>query len=71
MLIRVFSLLFIFFTMGQLSAQTVAEDSVYMRNHYDMFEYKIPMRDGIKLFTVVYVPKDKTKKFLKEKKEKK
>lgn len=63
MLIRVFSLLFIFFTMGQLSAQTVAEDSVYMRNHYDMFEYKIPMRDGIKLFTVVYVPKDKTKKY--------
>ena len=34
-----------------------------MRQHYDRFEYSIPMRDGIKLFTVVYVPKDKTKAY--------
>ncbi len=30
----------------------------YAREHYDKFEYMIPMRDGIKLFTAVYVPKD-------------
>ncbi|RLD36055.1 MAG: hypothetical protein DRI73_01415, partial [Bacteroidetes bacterium] len=27
---------------------------------YEKFEYKIPMRDGVKLFTSVYVPKDKS-----------
>jgi len=37
-------------------------DSLYMRQNYDKVEYRIPMRDGAKLFTVVYVPKDKTKK---------
>ena len=38
-------------------------DSLYMRQAYDKFEYQIPMRDGLKLFTVVYVPKDKTKTY--------
>ncbi|MFP9113297.1 CocE/NonD family hydrolase [Flavobacterium sp. RHBU_3] len=38
-------------------------DSIYMRNNYDLAEYRIPMRDGAKLYTVVYTPKDKTKKF--------
>jgi uncharacterized protein len=45
-----------------LSAQENA-DSLYMRANYEKFEYSIPMRDGIKLFTVVYVPKDKSKKY--------
>lgn len=31
-----------------------------VREHYTKFEYKIPMRDGVKLFTNVYVPKDDT-----------
>ena len=31
--------------------------------HYTKYEYKIPMRDGVKLFTSVYVPKDQTKKY--------
>lgn len=34
-----------------------------MRTHYDKKEYQIPMRDGIKLFTVVYTPKDKSKTY--------
>ena len=38
-------------------------DSVYARQHYDKFEYQIPMRDGTKLFTAVYVPKDKSKTY--------
>ena len=25
---------------------------------YTKYEYRIPMRDGVKLFTAVYVPKD-------------
>jgi len=30
----------------------------YVRSHYTKFEYRIPMRDGKRLFTAVYVPKD-------------
>ena len=29
-----------------------------IREHYTKYEHRIPMRDGAKLFTVVYVPKD-------------
>ncbi len=37
-------------------AQPPAED--YVRSHYTKYEYRIPMRDGKRLFTAVYVPKD-------------
>ena len=37
-------------------AQTPAED--YVKAHYTKYEYRIPMRDGVRLFTSVYVPKD-------------
>ena len=30
----------------------------YVKAHYTKYEYRIPMRDGVKLFTAVYVPKD-------------
>ncbi|HUA87070.1 MAG TPA: CocE/NonD family hydrolase [Bryobacteraceae bacterium] len=33
-------------------------NSGYIREHYTKFEYRIPMRDGVKLFTSVYIPKD-------------
>jgi len=29
-----------------------------IKDSYTKYEYRIPMRDGVKLFTVVYVPKD-------------
>jgi uncharacterized protein len=29
-----------------------------LRDSYTKYEYRIPMRDGVKLFTAVYVPKD-------------
>lgn len=37
--------------------------SSYVQDHYDKFEYNIPMRDGTHLFTSVYVPKDKSKTY--------
>ena len=44
-----------------------AEEAKLLREHilanYTKYEYRIPMRDGIKLFTAVYVPKDDTKKY--------
>jgi putative CocE/NonD family hydrolase len=30
----------------------------FVRENYSKYEYRIPMRDGVKLFTAVYVPKD-------------
>ncbi|HKW10965.1 MAG TPA: CocE/NonD family hydrolase [Gemmatimonadaceae bacterium] len=33
-------------------------DSLYTRQHYDKAEYMIAMRDGAKLYTIVYTPKD-------------
>lgn len=30
----------------------------YVRSHYTKYEFRIPMRDGKRLFTAVYVPKD-------------
>ena len=35
----------------------------YTRANYVKHEYQIPMRDGTKLFTVVYVPKDAGRRF--------
>lgn len=40
-----------------------ASSDNYVQNHYDKAEYQIPMRDGIKLFTIVYSPKNKAKKY--------
>jgi putative CocE/NonD family hydrolase len=35
----------------------------YLRLHYVKHEYQVPMRDGVKLFTSVYVPRDTTRKY--------
>ncbi|MRG45953.1 CocE/NonD family hydrolase [Chitinophaga sp. SYP-B3965] len=44
------------------SAARVNEDSLWIRNNYVKKEMTISMRDGVKLFTTVYVPKNKTEK---------
>jgi len=38
--------------------QTADSHTDYIRQHYSKFEYRIPMRDGVKLFTSVYLPND-------------
>ena len=40
------------------AAQSNDVTQAYVREHYTKFEYKIPMRDGVKLFTAVFAPKD-------------
>lgn len=50
--------LFIYFT----CAARVNEDSLWIRNNYVKKEMTIPMRDGVKLFTTVYVPKSNAEK---------
>jgi hypothetical protein len=39
----------------QPAPQPASED--FVRAHYTKYEYRIPMRDGVRLFTAVYVPK--------------
>jgi hypothetical protein len=38
------------------------EDSAWFVNNYTKLEQYIPMRDGIKLFTSIYIPKDQKSK---------
>ena len=40
-----------------------AAQSQYIRERYTKYEYRIPMRDGARLFTVVYVPRDKSRQY--------
>src|ERR1700761_9551483 len=35
-----------------------APEEDYVKAHYTKYEYSIPMRDGVDLFTAVHVPKD-------------
>src|SRR5215469_4640068 len=44
-----------------LTKEVPKED--YVKAHYTKYEYRIPMRDGKKLFTSVYVPKDDSQKY--------
>ena len=46
-----------------ISAQSRKEDSIYVRENYTKIEQQIPMRDGKKLFTAIYMPKDQSKKY--------
>ena len=41
-------------------AQGTAQDSAWIRENYYKIEKYIPMRDGVKLFTTLYIPKDTT-----------
>jgi len=46
-----------------LLAQGYKEDSAFMRDNYIKREVRIPMRDGILLFTAIYLPKDSSIKY--------
>lgn len=41
-----------------LGANVVAQDNDYVKTHYTKKDVRIPMRDGVKLYTVIYIPKD-------------
>lgn len=43
-----------------LLAQRSSNEGDFVKDHYDKQEVYIPMRDGIRLYTVIYTPKDKT-----------
>ncbi len=50
-------------SLAQALAQTATDDSLYVRQNFTKREVYIPMRDGVRLFTSIYVPKDSSKKY--------
>lgn len=46
-----------------VAARAQETDSAYVRNNYTKIERQITMRDGVKLFTAIYMPKDQSKKY--------
>src|ERR1700729_61610 len=42
---------------AQAQAPAAAPSNDYVKTHYAKYEYRIPMRDGAKMFAAVYVPK--------------
>ncbi len=58
----VFAIICIIFTITSFS-QPSQSDSAYIRDNYTKKEYQISMRDGVKLFTSVYYPKDTTRSY--------
>lgn len=60
-----FSLLTIFLMSFALGGKAFPQnvDSLYISTHFDKHEYMIPMRDGVKLFTIIYSPKDASKNY--------
>jgi putative CocE/NonD family hydrolase len=50
-------------SLSVLFAQPAPSDAEYVRANYTKFEYRIPARDGVRLFTAVYIPNDRTQTY--------
>ncbi|MCJ7564168.1 MAG: CocE/NonD family hydrolase [Candidatus Aminicenantes bacterium] len=59
--IRNFAALLLAFALFWSGSQ--AQDSLDIKAYYTKAEHMIPMRDGVKLFTIVYTPKDTSQKY--------
>jgi hypothetical protein len=46
-----------------IAPAALAEDASELRARYTKYEHEILMRDGVKLYTAVYVPKDATRRY--------
>ncbi len=55
----------IFLAVSILTAATLVlgQETFDVKAHYTKIEYMVPMRDGVKLFTIVYTPKDQSQKY--------
>jgi len=51
-------------TLAWFSPRTSTAQGVdYVKAHYTKYDFRIPMRDGVRLFTSVYVPKETTRTY--------
>lgn len=57
-----FTFLLAILCFGRTGFSQYEQDSLWVHTHYTKAEYKIPMRDGVHLFTSVYTPKDASEK---------
>ncbi|HMJ48041.1 MAG TPA: CocE/NonD family hydrolase, partial [Ferruginibacter sp.] len=57
---KIFLFIFLFLALHEANAQSA--DSTWFVNNYTKKEIYIPVRDGIKLFTSFYIPKDQSEK---------
>src|SRR5450759_4355866 len=56
--------LLLFFLLCSSTAQAQPDErATYIRDNYTKMERLIKMRDGINLFTTIYIPKDRTKTY--------
>ncbi|MDP2958655.1 MAG: hypothetical protein Q8N53_19680, partial [Longimicrobiales bacterium] len=39
------------------------EHEAWLRTHYDKTEHMVSMRDGVRLYTIVYAPKDRSRTY--------
>ncbi|MEZ5428013.1 MAG: CocE/NonD family hydrolase [Pyrinomonadaceae bacterium] len=66
---RLKDLFFVFLVVALCQITLLAQDSDgnelagYIRDNYTKREVRIPMRDGVRLFTAIYEPKDKSQKY--------
>jgi uncharacterized protein len=57
------ALLFLFAAAARAQAPPPPRGAEAVRARYTKYEYRVPMRDGVRLFTAVYVPKDASQKY--------
>jgi putative CocE/NonD family hydrolase len=48
---------------AQTPAPAVLPTSDYVRSHYTKYEYMVPVRDGVRIFTSIYTPKDNSRTY--------
>jgi putative CocE/NonD family hydrolase len=51
------------FGQGQDRGESYRRQVEYTRAHYTKYDFRIPMRDGVRLFTSVYLPKDSSQTY--------
>jgi uncharacterized protein len=62
--VSIFISLFVFVMLTASYAQNIADTAEFdVKEHYTKYEYRIPMRDGVHLFTSIYVPKDMSRAY--------
>jgi len=60
---RIFAVVLLLIPSVLVPAQTAPRGVDVVRARYTKFEYRVPMRDGVRLFTSIYVPKDSSRRY--------